>query len=89
MLRATSGSARVAPSPPPSRLTPDHDRTRSARDANIGASVALTSVSPVLPSLPVHGTPAVRASEASAGSRAPTDGVKSTKEQPAVKAAQA
>ena len=47
-----AGSARFAPSPPPSRLVPDQERTRRLRIANIGASTDFSSVSPVLPSCP-------------------------------------
>ena len=56
LLAAACGSARVRPSPPPSMLYDAHDRTRKALVANIGASTVLTSVSPVLPSDPAHGT---------------------------------
>src|SRR2546428_13778514 len=55
LLAAAFGSASVAPSPPPSRLVPDQESTRSALVANIGASAVLTSASPVLPSFPPYG----------------------------------
>lgn len=52
LLAAAAGSARVAPSPPPSRFVPDQDRTLRARWANTGASAVRIRVSPVLASLP-------------------------------------
>ena len=38
------------------QVHPAHERTRSARAANAGASADFISVSPVLPSLPASGT---------------------------------
>src|SRR5215510_1381666 len=89
LLAAFAGSASVRPSPPPSRLYDDHERTRNARIANIGASTVLTSVSPVLPYEPAHGSPAEAASSSSAGSRGPGLGVNATTGQPARNAAYA
>src|SRR5687768_14026668 len=89
LLAAACGSARVRPSPPPSMLYDDHEPTRSARVANIGASAVLTRVSPVLPSDPAHGTACASAACTSAGGRGPALGVKDTNAQPARKAARA
>ncbi len=50
LLPACAGSSDVAPSPPPCRSVPAHDRTRSARAVNIGTSAVRSNVSPVLPS---------------------------------------
>src|SRR5215211_2461287 len=89
LLEAAIGSARLAPSPPPSMLYDAHDRTRNARSANIGASAVFTSVSPVLPSEPAHGSPARSAACCNAGSRGPGLGVNATNEHPARYAASA
>ena len=86
---ARAGSASAAPSPPPSRFIPAHERTFSARAANAGASADFMNVSPVLPSLPASGTSCASASASIAGRRAPTDGVKSTNAQPVSIAASA
>ena len=66
------------PSPLPSTLKPIQLFTFSSRMVNIGASALLSSVSPVFPSRPASGTPRSIASASSAGSEAPTEGVKFT-----------
>jgi hypothetical protein len=83
LLDAATGSARLAPSPPPSMLYDAHDRTRRARSANIGASTDFTRVSPVLPSQPAQGSRPLSAACCSAGSRGPGLGVNATNEHPA------
>src|SRR5215213_1639914 len=83
LLEAAIGSARLAPSPPPSMLYDAHERTRNPRSANMGASADFTSVSPVLPSEPAQGSPALSAACCTAGNRGPGLGVKATNEQPA------
>src|SRR5918999_2071190 len=89
LLDAACGSLSVRPSPPPSRLTEDQERTRSARLVNIGASALLSRVSPVLPSQPAQGTPRAWASSPSAVGCGPGLGVKATSGQPARNAAYA
>src|SRR4051812_22014120 len=59
-------------------LCPTHDRICQLRRANIGASTVLSSVSPVLPSLPPITVRRSVASSSSAGIVAPSDGGKLT-----------
>ena len=89
LLALFSGSASTSPSVLPRMFVPYQPSTVSARMGNIGASAVLSSVSPVLPSRPASGTPAARASSATAGSDAPAEGVKFACGHPASIAASA
>ena len=70
-------------------LKPSHESTSRFRARNIGASTVLTSVSPVLPSLPQIGTLCLSASSWSAGTATLTEGVKFTYGNPRSSAAYA
>src|SRR5690606_38769681 len=83
LAAAAAGSARAAPSPPPSRLVPDQARTARARWRNMGPRTERSRVCPVLPSRPAGGRPAVSAASASAGRRRPAEGGELTEGQPA------
>ena len=71
-----AGSSRAWPSRLPKRLVEYQPSTRRARARRPGASTVLSSVWPVLPSLPATGTPARSASATSAGTSAARLGVK-------------
>ncbi len=75
LLCTASGSARVAPSPPPSRFAPAQELTCIPRAPNMGASAVRMSVSPVLPSCPANGMPRRAASSRRTGSESPAEGV--------------
>ena len=68
-------------------LCPTQLMTSRLRAANIGASTLLSSVSPVLPSLPAWAIPRSSASRCRAAGVAPVEGVKFTYDAPASAAA--
>ena len=84
-----AGSSSTWPSRLPKMLWPTQLRIFRFRWANIGASTVLSSVSPVLPSLPPKAVLRSWASCSAAGNEAPSDGVKLMYGQPRSSVAQA